>query len=157
MPFTLFYGDDLPKYHDLGDQMLRDRGHQFKDQLGWDLDTDELGRERDEYDYMNPLYTIVTDDNGQHIASSRVMPTTGPNMTSDHFSHLTGGVAVSSPKIWETTRFFFAQKAQRRAASALMWAGSQMALNSGVEFYLSVTGAPLLRCASRRRTRSSCR
>ncbi len=145
MLFTLFYGDDLPKHPDLGDQMLRDRGRQFKDALGWDLITDELGRERDEYDYMNPLYTIVTDDDGQHIASSRVMPTTGPNMTGDHFSNLTDGVAVSSPKIWETTRFFVAQKAQRRAASALMWAGSQMALNSGVEFYLSVTGAHLLR------------
>lgn len=145
MPFTLFYGEDLADYPTLGDQMLRDRGSQFKDTLGWDLKTDEQGRERDEYDYMNPLYTIVTDDEGQHIASSRVMPTTGPNMTSDHFSHLTGGVAVSSPKIWETTRFFVARKDQRRAASALMWAGSQMALNSGVEFYLSVTGAHLLR------------
>lgn len=145
MQFTLFYGDDLPKHPVLGDQMLRDRGAQFKDALGWDLKTDEYGRERDEYDYMNPLYTIVTDDDGLHIASSRVMPTTGHNMTSDHFSDLTGGVAVSSPKIWETTRFFVAQKAQRRAASALMWAGCQMALNSGVEFYLSVTGANLLR------------
>lgn len=145
MPFTLFYCEDLADYPTLGDQMLRDRGSQFKDTLGWDLITDELGRERDEYDNMNPLYTIVTDEEGQHIASSRVMPTTGQNMTSDHFSHLTGGVAVSSPKIWETTRFFVAQKDQRRAASALMWAGSRMALDSGVEFYLSITGAHLLR------------
>ena len=145
MPFTLFYGEDLAEFPVLGDQMLRDRGRQFKDNLGWDLYTDELGRERDEYDHMNPLYTIVIDDAGNHVASSRVMPTTGPNMAADHFSHLTGGVPISSPKIWETTRFFVAQKAERRAASALMWAGCEMALKSGVEVYISITGANLLR------------
>ena len=85
MPFTPFYGEDLADYPTLGDQMLCDRGSQFMDTLGWDLITDELGRERDEYDNMNPLYTIVTDEEGQHIASSRVMPTTGQNMTSDQY------------------------------------------------------------------------
>ena len=141
MPFTLVYGENLSDFPELGDQMLRDRGSQFIDQLGWELTTDEKGRELDEYDGFNPLYLILTDGAGDHVASTRLMPTTGPNMAADHFAHLTDGVAISSATIWETTRFFVAQKAHRRAAPALMWAGCEIALRAGVEFYLGVIGA----------------
>lgn len=145
MPFTLVYGEHLSDFPKLGDQMLQDRGAQFIGDLGWELQTDDQGRERDEYDHMNPLYLILSDDAGDHVASTRLMPTTGPNMASDHFAHLTDGVAIESAAIWETTRFFVAQKAQRRAAPALMWAGCELALRSGVDFYLGVIGAHMAR------------
>lgn len=145
MPFTLVHGDDLAAFPALADQMFRDRGAQFIDALGWELARDGAGRERDPYDAMNPLYLILSDDEGRHLASTRLMPTTGPNMAADHFAHLTGGVAVSSATIWETTRFFVADKAARRAAPALMWAGCRLALRSGVTFYLGVIGAHMAR------------
>lgn len=145
MPFTLVYGDNLADFPVLGDQMFRDRGTQFIDELGWRLTTDDKGRELDEYDRYNPLYLILSDDAGDHVASTRLMPTTGPNMAADHFAHLTDGVAVSSATIWETTRFFVAQKAHRRAAPALMWAGCEIALRAGVEFYLGIIGAHMER------------
>ena len=116
MPVTLVYGEHLSDFQKLGDQMLRDRGAQFIGDLGWALQTDDQGRERDEYDHMNPLYLILSDDAGDHVASTRLMSTTGPNMASDHFAHLTDGVAIESAAVWETTRFFVAQKAQRRPA-----------------------------------------
>ena len=145
MPFTLVYGEHLTDFPELGDQMLRDRGTQFIDDLGWQLNTDDLGRELDEYDSCNPLYLILADEAGDHVASTRRMPTTGPNMAAKHFSHLTDGVAISSATIWETTRFFVAQKAQRCAAPTLMWAGCEIALRAGVEFYLGVIGAHMER------------
>lgn len=148
MHFTLVHGDDLAAFPDLADQMFRDRGRQFIDELGWDLWRDEKGRERDPYDAMNPLYLILSDAAGRHLASTRLMPTTGRTMTADHFAHLTGGVAISSPTIWETTRFFVAEKSARRAASALMWAGCRLALRSGVEFYVGVIGAHMARAFS---------
>ncbi|MEM7269109.1 MAG: acyl-homoserine-lactone synthase [Pseudomonadota bacterium] len=145
MNFTLVYGQNLHDFAALGDQMLRDRGAQFKEALGWDLYTDQQGRELDEYDALNPLYLILSDDDGDHVASTRLMPTTGRNMAAEHFSHLTDDVAIESPAIWETTRFFVAQKSARRAAPALMWAGCQLALRSGVDFYLGVIGAHMAR------------
>ena len=145
MPFTLVYGDNLSAFPDLRDQMLRDRGAQFIEDLGWELSTDDQGRELDEYDSCNPLYLILSDDKGDHAASTRLMPTTGPNMTADHFAHLTDNVAISSAAIWETTRFFVAQKAERKAAPALMWAGCEIALRAGVEFYLGVIGSHMER------------
>lgn len=148
MTFTLVYGDDLQDFPHLADQMLRDRGAQFKTELGWDLNTDDAGRETDEYDLHNPLYLIHSDEDGRHAASTRLMPTTGPTMIADHFSHLTGGVSVSSSTIWEVTRFFVANRGMRRAAPALMWAGCTLALRAGVEFYVGVTGAHMVRIFS---------
>ncbi|MEM7545931.1 MAG: acyl-homoserine-lactone synthase [Pseudomonadota bacterium] len=145
MNFTLVYGQDLSEFPKLTNQMFKDRGTQFKDRLGWELDTDTEGRERDEYDDLNPLYVIVNDDEGNHLGSSRVMPTTGRTMLGEHFSHLTDGVAISSAAVWETTRFFISDRAHRRVAPALMWAGCALGLQSGVDFYASVTGAHLLR------------
>lgn len=148
MTFTLVYGEDLQDFPGLADQMLKDRGAQFKEILGWDLDTDEAGRETDEYDRQNPLYLILSDNDGRHIASTRLMPTTGPNMAADHFAHLTDGVPIASSRIWETTRFFVADKDARRAAPALMWAGCELALRSGVQFYVGITGAHMVRVFS---------
>ncbi|MEX2518976.1 MAG: acyl-homoserine-lactone synthase [Paracoccaceae bacterium] len=148
MPFTLVYGDDLHDFPRLGDEMLRERGAQFKEKLGWALHIDEAGRETDEYDRLNPLYIVLSDDEGQHIGSTRLMPSTGPTMIADHFAHLTDGVAISSSTIWEVTRFFVSDRANRRAAPALMWAGCDFALRAGVEFFVGVTGAHMVRVFS---------
>lgn len=148
MAFTLIHGDDLHAFPTLRDEMFWDRGSVFKDRLGWDLETDEAGRELDAYDGMNPLYNIVTDEAGRHLGSTRLMPTTGPTMIADHFADLTGGVPISSATIWEVTRFFVSPKAGRRTAPALMWAGCDLAHRSGVNFYVGVTGAHMVRVFS---------
>lgn len=145
MNVQIIYGDDLPNFPNLRTQMLRDRSTQFRDILGWDLNVDENGFEIDAYDALNPMYIVVTGDDGEHVASTRILPTTGPTMLADHFSHLTDGVAISSSLAWEVTRFFVANRAMRRAAPALMWAGCKLARKAGVKNYVSVTGADLLR------------
>lgn len=148
MPFTMIHGEDLAAFPKLRDEMFRERGSIFKDRLGWSLRTDAAGREMDEYDGMNPLYNIVTDEAGRHLGSTRLMPTTGRTMIADHFAELTDGVPVSSAAIWEVTRFFVSPQAGRRAAPALMWAGCDLALRSGVDFYVGVTGAHMVRVFS---------
>lgn len=145
--FTLVYGDDLFDFPGLANKMFQDRRAQFKDTYGWELDVDNLGREIDEYDLMNPLYLILRDENGAHVGSTRLMPTTGPTMIADHFSDMTDGVEIESPLIWETTRFFIADRGQDsvRNAAAIMWAGCQLGLRAGIEFYVGVTGAHMTR------------
>ncbi|MFK7942840.1 MAG: acyl-homoserine-lactone synthase [Paracoccaceae bacterium] len=145
--FTLVYGDDLFQFPNVANQMFRARRSQFADDYGWELDIDDLGREIDEYDLMNPLYLILRDKEGKHVGSTRLMPTTGPTMIADHFADLTDGVQIESPTIWECTRFFIADRGQDsvRNAAAIMWAGCQLALRSGVEFYVGITGAHMTR------------
>ena len=46
--------------------MFRDRASQFKTRLKWQVDVDENGFERDEYDALNPLYLILENNLGRH-------------------------------------------------------------------------------------------
>ena len=41
-------------------------------------------------------------------------------MVNDVFSHLTGGTTISSPLIWECTRFCLSRDAASNVAAALM-------------------------------------
>jgi acyl homoserine lactone synthase len=145
--FTLVYGDDLFDFPELANEMFHDRRAQFKETLGWNLAVDAMGREIDRYDLVNPLYLILRDANGHHLGSTRLLPTTGPTMIADHFSDLTHGVEIESPLIWECTRFFMARRGadSRKNAAALMWAGCQVGLRSGVQFYVGVTAAHMVR------------
>ena len=145
--FTLVYGDDLFDLPQLANEMFHDRRAQFKEALGWNLAVDALGREIDRYDLLNPLYLILRDAGGHHLGSTRLLPTTGPTMIADHFADLTHGVEIESPLIWECTRFFVARRGadSRKNAAALMWAGCQVGLRSGVQFYVGVTAAHMVR------------
>ena len=145
--YTLVYGDDLFDFQTLANEMFQDRRVQFHEELGWDLHVDDLGREVDEYDLMNPLYVILKDSNGHHVASGRLLPTTGATMIADHFSDMTDDVQIESPLIWEVTRVFVARRDKNsiRNAAALMWAGCQIGLRAGVQFYVSVTPKQMTR------------
>ena len=69
---------------------------------------------------LNPLYIIWEDADGRHGGSMRIMPTVGRTMTNEHFLHLTDGVRIASPLIWECTRFCLAPgaSAERRGGAA---------------------------------------
>lgn len=120
------HATDLPAHPRLADTMFRDRATQFRDRLGWDVTVDENGRETDEYDRLDPLYVIWETPEGRHGGSMRFLPTTGRTMVNDHFVHLTDGVAIQSPFIWECTRFCLAPDAGGRIAGALMAGGGEL-------------------------------
>ncbi len=113
------YGNDLNQFPKLRGGMFRDRAEQFARRLNWDVSVDGAGEERDEYDAMNPLYVIWECRDGGHGGSMRLLPTVGRTMVNDHFSHLTQGVRIESPLIWECTRFCLARGAERRVSAAL--------------------------------------
>jgi acyl homoserine lactone synthase len=54
-------------------------------------------------------------------------------MTAEHFLHLTDGVRIASPLIWECTRFCLAPGASADVAPALMAAGIELGLRFGLE------------------------
>ncbi len=128
------YADRLAEQPILEKTMFQDRAAQFKQRLNWDVTVNEAGFERDEYDDMNPLYVIWQKPDGTHGGSMRFLPTVGRTMVNDHFSHLTDGVKIASPLIWECTRFCLAPDLENMpdAASALMLAGCEMGLRFGL-------------------------
>ncbi len=139
------YSEDLHRFEKLAASMFRDRADQFRTRLGWDVDVDENGEERDEYDRENPLYVIWEQPDGSHGGSMRFLPTTGPVMVNDVFGHLTGGAPIRSPLIWECTRFCLSRGAGAQVAAALMLAGGEIMTNFGIRHFAGVFDARMER------------
>lgn len=129
------YADELDANPKLKETMFRDRAAQFNERLKWDVTVDENGFERDNYDDQGPLYALWRQSDGTHGGSLRIMPTTAPCMVNDHFSDVAGGV-ISSPLIWECTRFCLSPNVgtqSARLSAALMLAVCEV----GLKFHLS--------------------
>ncbi|SLN59779.1 Isovaleryl-homoserine lactone synthase [Roseivivax jejudonensis] len=139
------YGRDLGTHPRLRDGMFRDRAAQFVRRLGWDLPLTPDGREIDAYDGLDPLYVIWETPGGDHGGSMRLLPTLGPTMVNDYFTHLTDGVRIESPLIWECTRFCLSETADPRVAAALMLAGGEVLEHFGVAHFVGVFDARMVR------------
>jgi len=139
------YGDQLAQHAKLRDTMFRDRADQFRTRLGWEVEVDNDGFEHDQYDALGPLYVIWEKPDGTHGGSMRLLPTVGQTMVNDHFIHLTDGVRIESPIIWECTRFCLARDTAANTAAALMLAGGEVMTGFGVEHYVGVFDARMVR------------
>ncbi|WP_299629532.1 acyl-homoserine-lactone synthase [uncultured Tateyamaria sp.] len=138
------YGDALASKPVLAHSMFMDRAEQFKKRLGWDVRVDQFGEERDEYDLLNPLYVIVTDEKGLHEASMRLLPTVGKTMVNDHFLEITHGASVESTLIWECTRFCTSPNAQPYSATKLMAAGGKVMQEFCIDHFVGVFDRKML-------------
>jgi len=142
------YADELRDYPRLATGMFRDRAEQFKTRLGWDVSVNASGEERDEYDDLNPLYVIWETPQGQHGGSMRFLPTTGRVMVNEHFGHLTTG-PITSPLIWECTRFCLSRSASPHVAAALMLGGGEIMNGFGIKHFVGVFDARMVRIYKR--------
>ena len=138
------YGDQLHRFPKLARTMFQDRADQFQDRLGWDVTVDKAGEERDEYDDLCPLYVIWELPDGSHGGSMRLLPTTGRVMVNEVFGHLIDA-PITSPLIWECTRFCLARNAGSNVAAALMLAGGEVMTGFGVKHYVGVFDARMVR------------
>ena len=138
------YASDLVDHPKLTRTMFRDRADQFKTRLGWEVSVDADGCERDEYDDLNPLYVIWEEPDGSHGGSMRFLPTTGRTMVNEHFGDLISG-PITSPAIWECTRFCLTRGAGGHVAAALMLGGGEIMQNFGVEHFVGVFDARMVR------------
>lgn len=139
------YGNVLADFPNLKTTMFQDRAKQFSVRRGWDVDVDGNGEEIDRYDALNPLYVIWETPSGDHGGSMRFLPTTGQTMINDHFSHITDGVKIVSPRIWECTRFCLAEGAGGRVAAALMLAGAEILRGFELDHFIGVFDTPMQR------------
>lgn len=139
------YSDQLTLHPKLASSMFRDRADQFRTRLGWPVDVDENGEERDQYDALNPLYVIWEEPDGSHGGSMRFLPTTGRVMVNEVFGHLIGGGTITSPLIWECTRFCLARGAGAKIAAGLMLAGGEIMSGFGIRHFVGVFDARMQR------------
>ncbi|MCK0168130.1 autoinducer synthase [Jannaschia sp. S6380] len=140
-----FYGSQMEQHAELAAEMFRDRATQFRDRMGWDVTVDDMGWETDQYDVLDPLYVVVEDEKGHHAGSMRFLPTTGRTMLAEIFPHLVDHRPISSPDVWECTRFCLSPNASGRVAQMLLLAASELGLAIGVRQSLGVFDRPMVR------------
>ena len=71
--------------------MFAARKRVFVDLLKWDLPVLAGRFEVDQFDDPHATYLIVTDREGEHLASARLLPTTRPAILDALFPHLVAG------------------------------------------------------------------
>ncbi len=122
--------------------MFAARKRVFVDLLKWDLPVLADRFEVDHFDDPNATYIIVTDRDGEHLASARLLPTTRPALLDGLFPHLVDGPIPSGPDIFEITRFCLSRDsgaAMRRTARDLLLRGIvDYALANGIRTYTGV-------------------
>lgn len=143
------YANDLHRVPRLAESMFTDRAAQFKTRLGWEVTVNDAGEERDQYDDLNPLYVIWERPDGRHGGSMRFLPTTGQTMVNEHFAFLNHGHPITSPLIWECTRFCLSPGADRRAAPALALGAGELMAAFGLEHFVGVFDARMERIYAR--------
>jgi acyl-homoserine lactone synthase len=122
--------------------MFEARKRVFVDLLKWDLPVLADRFELDHFDDPHATYLIVTDLDGEHLASARLLPTTRPALLDGLFPHLVAGPVPRGPRIFEITRFCLSRDvraAARRAARDMLLTGLVAhALENGIDTYTGV-------------------
>ena len=122
--------------------MFEARKRVFIDLLKWDLPALAGRYELDQFDDINAAYLIVTDPDGQHLASARLLPTTEPGLLGGLYPNLVNGPVPEGDEIVEITRFGLSPgigARQRRAARDTLLIGlAQYALENDITTYTGV-------------------
>ena len=122
-------------------EMFRARKRVFVDMLKWDVPV--LGDfEIDGFDDEHAEYLILTDSDGRHLASARLLETVRPHILGSLFPFLCDGGVPAGPTVLEITRFCLDPRAgaatRRLARNRLVSALVTVALKRGISMYTGV-------------------
>ena len=122
--------------------MFEARKQIFVDLLKWDVPVLEDRFEIDQFDDLHATYVMVTDDDGEHLGSARVLRTTRPHILGSLYPELSAGPVPSGDDIHEITRFCLGRQqgaaARRRTRNRLVSALVRYALDNGIRTYTGV-------------------
>jgi acyl homoserine lactone synthase len=134
------------------DDYFRLRYRVFHERLHWDVQCQDE-KETDEYDDDRTVYVLTADDDDHVIGGWRLRPTLERYMLEEVFPQLLcGAVVPRHPRIWESNRFVVDQREAKTraygfgdAASQLFRATTQYAVDRGIDEYVMVLSAGVVR------------
>lgn len=86
------------------DSMFEDRKRLFVDLLGWNVPVVDDRFEIDRFDTEHAVYLVAADEDGSHLGSLRLLPTTKPHILDSLFADLCPQGAPTGEHIFEITR-----------------------------------------------------
>lgn len=122
--------------------MFEDRKSVFVDLLKWDIPVLDGRFELDQFDDEHAIYLIIADDEGDHLGSARLLPTTRDHILRSLFAQLCAAPPPTGTHVFEITRFCLSRRqnaasrrlTRNRLVTALAW----YALESGIRTYTGV-------------------
>ena len=134
-------GSRGPSNHTLR-AMFEDRRQVFVDLLKWDVPVLDGRFEIDQFDDSHATYLIVADEDGDHLGSARLLPTTRPHILGSLFANLCAAPPPTGPQVFEITRFCLSRRqnaASRRLTRNRLVSGlARHALETGIRTYTGV-------------------
>jgi acyl homoserine lactone synthase/acyl-homoserine lactone synthase len=122
--------------------MFAARKRVFVDILKWDVPVLAGEFEVDQFDNTQAEYLVLTDPDGEHLASARLLRTDRPHILWDLYAHLCDRPIPAGPCVREITRFCLDPRPRapirRRARNALVTALAERALSEGITDYTGV-------------------
>ncbi|MHA6721203.1 acyl-homoserine-lactone synthase [Sphingomonas sp. RS6] len=122
--------------------MFEARKRVFVDLLGWDLPVLAGRYEVDQFDDIHARYLILTDSEGRHLASARLLPTERPHLLGSLFAELCDVPPPTGPSTWEITRFCLDRRLRagerRQWRNVLVHGIARYALEQGITRYVGV-------------------
>ena len=129
--------------------MFAARKEVFVDLLGWQLPVLAGEFELDQFDNEDARYLILSEPDGTHLASARLLPTTRPHLLDSHFAELSDGPVPRGHAIYEITRFCLDRdltaSARRDARDQLVRGLVAFALDNHIATYTGVAEPAWLR------------
>lgn len=128
------------------DKILRSMFHArkqvFVDLLKWDVPILAGRYEVDQFDDPYANYIVLADENGEHLASTRLLRTDRPHILDSLFPQLCEGAPPTGPDVREITRFCLDRRLnardRRRLRNRLVTTLTEYALANGITTYTGV-------------------
>jgi acyl-homoserine lactone synthase len=132
----------LPASDDVLRAMFAARKSVFVDLLKWDVPVIEGRYEIDQFDDEHATYLVLTDAEGGHLGSARLLPTTRPHILDSLYADLCAATPPSGPTIFEITRFCLDRglgaRDRRQVRDTLVAALADHALEHGITHYSAI-------------------
>lgn len=122
--------------------MFEARKAVFVDLLKWDVPVLGGTWELDQFDDDDARYIVLTDAQGRHLGSTRLLKTTQPHILDTLFPDLCEEAVPSGPDVFEITRFCLDRNLRaserREVRNRLVTALAEHALDAGIRRYTGV-------------------
>lgn len=122
--------------------MFEARKSVFVDLLGWDVPVLAGRYEIDQFDNEQARYIVMSEPDGNHLGSTRLLATTGPHILGDLYPALCDHAPPHGPDIVEITRFCLDRRLKaarrRQVRDNLVCALADHALAEGISSYVAI-------------------
>lgn len=122
--------------------MFAARKSVFVDLLKWDVPVLDGAYEVDQFDDAHARYLVLTEPDGRHLGSARLLPTMRPHLLDSFYASLCEDAPPRGRETFEITRFCLDRRLtarqRRRVRDTLVTALVDHALESGITTYSAI-------------------